>query len=80
MLEIHNFADDTTICTNGKDNESVTIKLDEDLSITLNWFRDSYMAANPSNFQVTVLWGREQPKIFPEINGKSFPLRTSLNH
>ena len=38
-LETCNFADDTTIYTNGNNVESVVLTLEEDLSKTLNWFR-----------------------------------------
>ncbi len=45
--EVCNFADDTTIYTLGKDIEDVVLNLEEDLSNTLDWFRDNHMAANP---------------------------------
>ena len=35
--EICNFADDTTIYTNGNNVESVILSLEEDLLRTLNW-------------------------------------------
>ena len=61
--EICNFANDTTIYTNGNNVESVILSLEEDLSRTLNWFRINHMAANPGKFQVMSLGMREQPKL-----------------
>ncbi len=72
--EVCNFADDTTIYTFGKDIESVILNLEEDLSNTLNWFRDNHMAANPAKFQVMFLGLREEPKFILEINDKIIPL------
>ena len=71
---ICNFADDTTIYTNGNNIESVILSLEEDLSRTLNWFRTNHMAANPGKFQVMFLGMREQPKLTLEINNITIPL------
>ena len=38
--EVCNFADDTTIYKSGKDIEEVVVNLGEDLSNTLDWFKD----------------------------------------
>ena len=66
--EICNFADDTTICTNGNSVESVILSLDEDLSKTLDWFKYNHTAANPGKFKTMFLEIREQPKLILEIN------------
>ena len=72
--EICNFADDTTIYTNGNNVETVILSLEEHLSRTLNWFRVNHMAANPGKFQVMLLGMREQPKLTLEINNITIPL------
>ena len=71
--EICNFADDTTIYTNGNNVESVILSLEEDLSRTLNWFRVHHMAVNPGKFQVMFLGMREQPKLSLEITDRTTP-------
>ena len=72
--EVCNFADDTTIYTFGKDIEDVVLNLEEDLSNTLDWFRDYHMAANPGKFQVMFLGLREKTKFILEINDQIIPL------
>ena len=72
--EICNFADDTTIYTNGNNVESMILSLEEDLSRTLNWFRVNHTAANHGKFQVMFLGMREQPKLTFEINNITIPL------
>ena len=72
--EICNFADDTTIYTNGNNIENVILSLEKDLFNTLNWFRVNHMAANPGKFQVIFLEKREQPKLILEINDITIPL------
>ena len=71
--EVCNFADDTTIYTFGKDIVDVVLNLEEDLSNTLDWLKDSHMAANPGKFQVMSLGLREKPKFILEINGQNHP-------
>ena len=73
-LEICNFADDTTIYTNGNNIANMILSLEEDLSNTLNWFRVNHMATNPGKFQVIFLGIREQPKLILEINDTTIPL------
>ena len=77
--EVCNFADDNTIYTFGKDIEDVVLNLEEDLSNTLDWFRDNHIAANPGKFQVMFLGLREKPKFILEIMTKSSPLQIKLN-
>ena len=78
--EICNFADDTTIHTNGNNIESETPSFEEDISNTLNWFRVNHMAAHPGKFQFTFLGMREQPKLTLEINTITILLMDKLNY
>ena len=48
--EVCNFAHDNLYVW--KDIESVVLSLEEDLSSSLNWFRDNHMSANPKNFRL----------------------------
>ena len=72
--EVCNFSDDTTMYIFGRDIESVTSNLKEDLSNTLDWFRCDHMAANPCKFQVMFLEMKEQPKLILEINDEKTTL------
>ena len=72
--EVCNFADDTTVYKSGKDIEEVVVNLEEDLSNTLDWFKDNHMAANPGKFKVMFLGLKEKPTFILEINDKVIPL------
>ncbi len=63
-----------TLYTFGKDFEDVVLNLEEDLSNSLDWFRDNHMAANPGKFQVMFLGLKEKPKFILEINDQIIPL------
>ena len=66
--EISYFVDDATLYTSRNTIESVIRNLEEDLSNTLNWFRVNTITANPSTFQVILLWIGENPKLTVEIH------------
>ena len=63
--EVCNFADDTTIYKSRKDIEDVVVNLEEDLSSTLDWFKDNHMAANPGKFQVMFFRAERETNIHP---------------
>ena len=62
----------------GKDIEEVVVNLEEDLSNTLDWFKDNHMAANPGKFQVMFSGLKEKPTLILEINDKVIPLTDTV--
>ena len=55
-------------------HDCMSIRFEEDLSGTLDWFRDNHMTANPEKFQVMFSGLKEEPKFFLEINDKTIHL------
>ena len=62
-----NFADYNTVYACDKDVESVAMKLEDDISRALDWFKDSRMVANPKKFQVMFLGLKQHQEFFLEI-------------
>ena len=52
---VYNFADDNTVYACDRDVESVEMRLEDDISGALDWFKHNKMEANPKNFQVMFL-------------------------
>ena len=50
--QVCNFADDSSIYVCGSDIENVIESLNQDIAISLKWFKDNFMVANPAKFQV----------------------------
>ena len=49
-----NFADDNTIYACDKDVESVAVRLEDDVSRALDWFKSNRMVANPQKFSSNI--------------------------
>ena len=59
-----NFADDNTVYACDKDVESVAMRLEDDISRALDWFKDNRMVANPKKFPSNVSWPKAASRIF----------------
>ena len=55
ISEVCNFADDTTIYTEGNNLEIAKTKLELETNNVLNWFKINSMVANPAKFQIMFL-------------------------
>ncbi len=53
--DICNFADDNTLFSCDPSIENVLRHLNNDIDISLNWFKSNFMVANPAKFQVIFL-------------------------
>ena len=53
--EVCNFADDTTIYSFSQNFEEVTLKLSNEMHLTLNWFRINSTVTKPGKFQIISL-------------------------
>ena len=73
-----NFADDNTVYACDKDVESVAMRLEDDISRALDWFKDNRMVANPKKFQVMFLGLKQHQEFFLEIENKSIDVTRSV--
>ena len=71
-------ADDNTVYACDKDVESVAMRLEDDISRALDWFRDNRMVANPKQFQVMFLGLKQHQEFFLEIENKSINVTRSV--
>ena len=76
--DVCNFADDNSIYTSGKTIEEVTCKLERDMKIAMQWFRDNSMAANPKKFQLMFLGTKNIVKKCLNIDGNKCISTTSI--
>ena len=67
--DICNFADDNSIYASGKTIEEVVSKLENDMLITMEWFHNNCMAANPKKFQLMFLGTKQFSKKCLNIDG-----------
>ena len=61
-----------------KDVESVAMKLEDDISRALDWFKDNRMVANPKKFQVMFLGLKQHQEFFLETENKSINVPRSV--
>ena len=73
-----NFADDNTLYACDKDVELVAMRLEDDISIDLDWFKDKEMVANPKKFQVMLLGIKQHQEFLLEIEKKSINVTKSV--
>ena len=73
-----NFADDNTVYACDKDVESVAMRLEDDISGALDWFKHNKMVANPKIFQVMFLGLKQHQEFFLEIENKSIDVTRSV--
>ena len=73
-----NFADDNTVYAFDKDVESVAVRLEDDISGALDWFKHNKMVANPKKFQVIFLGLKQPQEFFLEIENKSIDVTRSV--
>ena len=53
--KIYNYADDNTLCYTDSDINTLKRKLEEDCKLSLEWFNNNSMKANPDKFQLMFL-------------------------
>ena len=73
-----NFADDNTVYACDKDVESVAMRLEDDISRALDWYKDNRMVANPKKVQVMFLGLKQHQEFFLEIEHKSIDVTRSV--
>ena len=73
-----NFADDNTVYACDKDVESVAMRLEDDISGALDWFKDNRMVANPKKFRVMFLGLKQHQEFFLELENKSIDVTRSV--
>ena len=73
-----NFADDNTVYACGKDIESVAMRLEDDISGALDWFKHNKMVANLKKFQVMFLGRKQHQEFFLEVKNKSIDVTRSV--
>ena len=61
-----------------KDVESLAMRLEDDISRALDWFKDNRMVANPKKFQVMLLGLKQHQEFFLEIENKSMNVTRSV--
>ena len=64
-----NFADDNTLYACDTTLEAVTIKLENELSNIITWFRNNSLVVNPDKFQVMFLGVKGKHNLCVDING-----------
>ena len=62
--DVFNYADDNTLAFCHKDPNVVKSVLEEASQISVNWFQDNFMKANPSKFQCMTLSRSNQTLVF----------------
>ena len=74
---VYNYADDNTLTYANKDRTLVQNTLEYALNVSLEWFKDTFMVANPTKFQAMIL---RQPDIQMQINvqGSDICMQTSV--
>ena len=73
-----NFADDNSLYTSGKTVEEVACKLEREMKIAMQWFKDNSMAANPKKFQLMFLGTKSIVRKCLNINGNKCVSTTSV--
>ncbi len=68
--DLLNFADDNTIYACDNDVLKVTLRLENDLQVVLQWFNDNSMVANPKKIQF-ILLGYKGKKLILSVNDKT---------
>ena len=51
ICDVYNYADDNSVGCSGNNPEEITNNLKHVVNITLKWFEDNYLKANPDKFQ-----------------------------
>ena len=64
MCSLHNYADDNTICCSHSDMNILKINLEKSANLTLKWFENNDMKANPSKFQAILFKCRKNEEVF----------------
>ena len=68
--EICNFADDATIYACYTPNDTVIVKLEDELQKIVIWFKEIGMCANPAKFQMVVFGFKINNFLCLNINGQ----------
>ena len=53
--DICKFVDETILSASGKDLDTISIKLEQEINTAMQWLKDNEMVANPSKFQLMFL-------------------------
>ena len=70
-IDVCNFADDNSISVYGASANEITEKLEDRSRLTLKWFENNSMVANPKKFQVLFIDGsKTMSSLRLNINGK----------
>ena len=75
---VRNFADVNTVYACDNDVESVAMRLEDDISGALDWFKDNRMVANSKKIQVMFLGLKQHQEFFLEIENKSINVTRSV--
>ena len=77
--EACNFANDTTIYSRSLNHKEAALKLSNDTSIVLNWFKVNSMVANPGKFQIMFLRSKiDSNEIILEIENKQIKCKREV--
>ena len=76
--EVCNFADDNTLFSCGDSFEVVASSLDENMSISIYWFKTNQMVMNASRHQVILFDLNSNENIVLEVGGCSIDVANSL--
>ena len=78
-IDVCNFADDNSISVYGASANEITEKLEDRSRLTLKWFENNSMVANPKKFQVLFIDGsKTMSSLSLNINGKLYIARKRL--
>ena len=64
---MNNYADDNSVSVSHRELNSFTRQLQTEAEVTIQWFSDNTMEANPAKFQGLLLIGNKQPSDFRVI-------------
>ena len=74
---IYNYADDNTLSCVSKDPCEIQRTLEHALNVSLKWFDDNFMIANPTKFQAMLL-GPDDIEIKINVHGKTIEMQHSV--
>ena len=77
--EICNFADDIIIYACDTSIHTVIVILEDDLQNILDWFKESRMCADPTEFQMMFLGLKSNNSLCLDINGQKVKLIEHVN-
>ena len=68
---LFNYADDNSVPVNGKELSMIRRLLQSEAEVTVRWFSENAMEANPSKFQGIIFKGNKQaPDFNVSVDGK----------